>query len=59
MFAGMSVWTKEQLHAEVQANNAWLICDPTATSVFDYNEEEQWLKGLELCSQQMLSNYID
>lgn len=59
MFAGMSVWTKEQLNAEVQGNNAWLICDPTATAVFDFNEEEQWLKGLELCSQQMLSNYID
>ena len=24
----------------------------------DYDEEEQWLKALELCSQQMLSNYI-
>lgn len=59
MFAGMSVWTKEQLNVEVHDQNAWLICDPTDTSVFDFNEEEQWLKGLELCSQQMLSNYID
>ncbi len=59
MFAGMSVWTKEQLNVEVNDQNAWLICDPTDTSVFDFNEEEQWLKGLELCSQQMLSNYID
>ena len=59
MFAGMSVWTKEQLNVEVHDQNAWLLCDPTDTSVFDYNEEEQWLKGLELCSQQMLSNYID
>lgn len=59
MFAGMSVWTKEQLNVEVHDQHAWLLCDPTDTSVFDYNEEEQWLKGLELCSQQMLSNYID
>ncbi len=59
MFAGMSVWTKEQLNVEVNDQNAWLICDPTDTSVFDFNEGEQWLKGLELCSQQMLSNYID
>ena len=59
MFAGMSVWTKEQLNVEVNDQNAWLICDPNDTSVFDFNEEEQWLKGLELCSQQMLSNYID
>lgn len=59
MFAGMSVWTKEQLNVEVHDQNAWLLCEPTDTSVFDFNEEEQWLKGLELCSQQMLSNYID
>lgn len=58
MFAGMSVWVFDQLDTEVNNQNAWLTCDPTNTNVFDYDEEEQWLKALELCSQQMLSEYI-
>lgn len=61
MFAGMSIWTPEQLDNEINNQNAWLICDPSESidkSVFDFDGEEQWLKALELCSQQMLSNYI-
>ena len=58
MFAGMSVWGMDQLDNEVNNQHAWLIADPTTVNVFDYDEEEQWLKALELCSQQMLSNYI-
>lgn len=58
MFAGMSVWGMDQLDNEVNNQNAWLTCDPTNTNIFDYDEEEQWLKALELCSQQMLSDYI-
>jgi len=58
MFAGMSVWGLDQLDNEINNQHAWLMCDPVATNVFDYDEEEQWLKALELCSQQMLSNYI-
>lgn len=58
MFAGMSVWQPEQLDNEINNQNAWLVCDPTNNSVFDYDEEEQWLKALELCSSQMLSNYL-
>ncbi|SVD10034.1 uncharacterized protein METZ01_LOCUS362888, partial [marine metagenome] len=48
----------EQLDNEINNQNAWLVCDPTNTNVFDYDEEEQWLKALELCSSQMLSNYL-
>ncbi len=58
MFAGMSVWGLDQLDNEINNQHAWLVCDPTSSNVFDYDEEEQWLKALELCSQQMLSNYI-
>ncbi len=58
MFAGMSIWGLDQLDNEINNQHAWLMCDPVATNVFDYDEEEQWLKALELCSQQMLSNYI-
>ena len=58
MFAGMSVWVFDQLDTEINNQNAWLTCDPTNTNVFDYDEEEQWLKALELCSQQMLAEYI-
>jgi len=58
MFAGMSVWTPEQLDMEVNNQHAWLVCDPAPNCVFDYDQEEQWLKALELCSSQILSNYI-
>ena len=58
MFAGMSVWGLDQLDNEINNQHAWLVCDPTSSNVFDFDEEEQWLKELELCSQQMLSNYI-
>ena len=58
MFAGMSVWGLDQLDNEINNQHAWLVCDPTSSNVFDFDEEEQWLKALELCSQQMLSNYI-
>jgi putative transcriptional regulator len=58
MFAGMSVWTPEQLDTEINEQHAWLTCDPANHCVFDYDQEEQWLKALELCSSQILSNYI-
>ena len=58
MFAGMSVWGLDQLDNEINNQHAWLVCDPTSSNVFDFDEEEQWLKALVLCSQQMLSNYI-
>ena len=58
MFAGMSVWGLYQLDNEINNQHPWLLCYPTSSNVFDFDEEEQWLKALELCSQQMLSNYI-
>ena len=57
MFAGMSVWTEEQLANEVK-QGAWLFANPTNHSIFDYNEDEQYLKALELCSKQTFSKYI-
>ena len=57
MFAGMSVWGLDQLDNEINNQHAWLVCDPTSSNVFDFDEEEQWLKAFELGSQQMLSNY--
>ena len=57
MFAGMSVWTEDQLANEIK-QKAWLLAQPNNHSVFDFNEEEQYLKALELCSKQTFSKYI-
>ena len=57
MFAGMSIWTEDQLAQEIK-QGAWLSAKPTSHSVFDYNEDEQYLKALELCSKQTFSKYI-
>ena len=57
MFAGMSVWTEDQLANEIK-QGAWLFAQPNNHSVFDFNEEEQYLKALELCSKQTFSKYI-
>ncbi len=57
MFAGMSIWTEEQLASEIR-QGAWLSAKPTSHSVFDYNEDEQYMKALELCSKQTFSKYI-
>jgi putative AlgH/UPF0301 family transcriptional regulator len=58
MFAGMSIWTEQQLAREIQ-ERAWLVLDkPSNHSIFDYNGDEQYLKAVDLCSKQTFSKYL-
>ena len=58
MFAGMSIWTEQQLAREIE-ERAWLVLDkPSNHSIFDYNGDDQYLKAVYLCSKQTFSKYL-
>lgn len=59
MFAGMSVWNEHQLDKEIE-QGAWLVMESEGNEhlIFDYNNEDQYLKAIEHASSQTWSKYI-
>jgi len=59
MFAGMSVWNEKQLDDEI-ANGAWLVMESDGNDhlIFDFNNEEQYLKAIEQASSQTFEKYL-
>lgn len=58
MFTGVSAWAPGQLQVEVSAPNGWQIAAPDGSFVFEQDGERQWNTAIQLCSQQLIDQYI-
>jgi len=63
MVSGVSGWGPGQLEAEVKGigpftEKSWLTLSATDSILFEYDGEQQWQKGIDLCSQQMIEQYF-
>lgn len=58
IFSGISSWGPGQLEMEIGSSNGWQIAAPNDTIVFDQDGERQWNKAVQLCSQQLIDQYI-
>jgi putative transcriptional regulator len=62
-FYGLSAWRPGQLDQELSgvypySKNTWLLADATDEVVFDYDGDDQWIKAVDLCSQQTIDNFF-
>ena len=62
-FFGVSAWRPGQLDKELESafpyvKNMWLIADATEEVIFDYDSEDQWIKAVDLCSQQTINYFF-
>ena len=62
-FYGVSAWHPGQLDKEIggdmpYVNNMWLTADPTDAILFEYDGQDQWVKAVELCSQQTIDYFF-
>lgn len=64
MTAGLCAWSAGQLDAELagkppyRPENSWLTCDANDNIIFNYDGVDQWIKAVDLCSQQTINSYI-
>jgi putative AlgH/UPF0301 family transcriptional regulator len=62
-FYGVSAWHPGQLDKEIEGqepfvNNMWLTAEPTDSVLFEYDGGEQWVRAVELCSQQTIDHFF-
>ena len=62
-FAGKAAWNVWQLDKELEGEfpyvkNMWLIADANDDVVFNYDGEDQWIKAVDLCSQQTINHFF-
>lgn len=64
MAVGMCGWQPGQLDLELKgkrpykAETSWLTCDANENIMFNYDGEDQWVKAVEISSQQMINSYF-
>jgi putative transcriptional regulator len=58
LFAGVAAWAPGQLEREIRSPIGWQIATPDKSIVFDKDGERQWNKAIQLCSQQLIDQYI-
>lgn len=62
-FFGISAWKPKQLDAELEGEfpyvkNTWLIAESNEDVIFNYDGEDQWVRALDLCSQQTINYFF-
>jgi putative transcriptional regulator len=58
LFAGVAAWAPGQLEREMRSSLGWQVATPDRSIVFDRDGERQWNKAIQLCSQQLIDQYI-
>lgn len=59
MYTGMAGWAPRQLEAELKRKHGWLVAElPYPEFVFEKTGESLWMKAIDLCGQQTISNYF-
>ncbi len=62
-FFGLCAWRPWQLDKELEGKfpyvkNMWLLADATDDVIFNYDGEDQWIKAVDLCSQQTIDYFF-
>jgi len=62
-FAGKAAWRPWQLDKELEGKfpyvkNMWLLADANDDVIFNYDGEDQWIKAVDLCSQQTINYFF-
>jgi putative AlgH/UPF0301 family transcriptional regulator len=62
-FFGLCAWRPGQLDKELEGKfpyvkNMWLLADATDDVMFNYDGEDQWIKAVDLCSQQTIDYFF-
>ena len=62
-FLGISAWRPGQLDTELEGEfpyvkNMWLIADANDDVIFNYDGEDQWVRAVDLCSQQTINHFF-
>ena len=62
-FAGKAVWRAGQLDSELEGafpyvKNMWLLADANDDVIFNYDGKDQWIKAVDLCSQQTIDYFF-
>lgn len=58
MFAGMSVWQRGQLQDEINRGGWLQVATPSNHAIFDYADEAQYVKGIDLAASQTFADYL-
>ena len=58
LFAGVAAWAPGQLDREMRSPVGWQVATPDSSIIFDRDGERQWNKAIQLCSQQLIDQYI-
>lgn len=64
MYLGLSNWAVGQLDMELRGQfpynktHQWLVADANDDIIFNYDGEEQWQEAIQLCSRQVIDQYI-
>jgi putative AlgH/UPF0301 family transcriptional regulator len=58
MFAGMSVWQRGQLQEEINRGGWLQVATPSNHAIFDYADEAQYVKGIDLAASQTFADYL-
>lgn len=62
-FQGMCAWRPGQLNKELNGDapyntSMWLVADPNDDVIFNYAGDDQWVKAVDLCSQQTINHFF-
>ena len=64
LFVGAATWIPGQLDAEINgdypygSHQMWLTADADEDIIFEYDGEDQWIKAVDLCSQQTINHFF-
>lgn len=63
IFTGKAAWKVGQLDKELEGKfpyvkNMWLLADADDDITFNYDGEDQWIKAVDLCSQQTIDHFF-
>jgi len=62
-FQGMCAWRPGQLDKELNGDHPynksmWLLAEPNDDVIFNYDNSDQWVMAVDLCSQQTIANFF-
>lgn len=55
---GQCSWAPRQLMNEINHENLWLTCNSNNRILFEYTNEKQWKKAIELCAEETMSQFF-
>jgi len=57
-FYGITSWHPTQLENEITKHKAWLTTEANYSIVFNYEQEDQWVKAVDQTSKNLFDQYL-